>query len=164
MRSGKLLILCSAVLAALPAAVFAQQAVFLVRHAEKVDESTDPPLSRAGRARAKSLAGLLETAGITAIYATQYQRAIKTAEPLSHALKIDVKIVDQRDPGLLVSRLRSQHAQDVILIVGHSNTVPALLKALGYRPETTIAPEDYGNLFIVVPKADGPPMVLRLRF
>ena len=48
----------------------AQRAVFLVRHADRLNESEDSPLSKAGEARAQLLASLLKDAGITAIYVT----------------------------------------------------------------------------------------------
>ena len=74
------------VAAAVPAQ--AQKAVFLVRHAEKVDESEDPLLSAAGKARARALARSLRTAGVKAIYVTQYKRTGLTAAPLAAAAGI----------------------------------------------------------------------------
>ena len=63
----------------------AQKAVILVRHAEKVDESEDPLLSAAGKARARALARSLRTAGVKAVYVTQYKRTGLTAAPLAAA-------------------------------------------------------------------------------
>ena len=64
----------------------------------------------------------------------------------------------------LVARLRRVHPNDVVLIVGHSNSVPGLLEALGHPEAITIAGEEYDNLFLVVPRSDGPPSLLRLRY
>ncbi|MEK7379549.1 MAG: hypothetical protein AAB075_00895, partial [Gemmatimonadota bacterium] len=53
--------------------VLAQDApvvVYLVRHAEKVDDSRDPLLSPAGTVRAQLLAGMLTDAGITHVWST----------------------------------------------------------------------------------------------
>jgi hypothetical protein len=52
----------------------------------------------------------------------------------------------------------------VVLIVGHTDTLPGLIKALGYPGEIKIAPEDYGNVFIVTPRGEGAPGFLRLRY
>ena len=53
----------------------AQRAVIVVRHAEKVDQSSDAVLSEAGHARARALAALLAKAGVTAVYASRRRRA-----------------------------------------------------------------------------------------
>ncbi len=55
-----------------------------------------------------------------------------------------------RDTDGLVARLRAEHAGGVVLLVGHSNTVPAIIKALG-GPDVTIGDMEYDNLFIFVP-------------
>jgi hypothetical protein len=60
--------------------------------------------------------------------------------------------------------LRSKHVLDTVLFVGHSNTMPALLKALGYSTPIKIPETEYDNLFVVIPKSDGSPTVLRLRY
>ena len=63
-----------------------------------------------------------------------------------------------------VELLRTQHRNDVVLFVGHSNTVPALIKALGYPAEIKIPETEYDNLFVLFPKSEGAPTLLRLRF
>jgi len=50
-----------------------------------------------------------------------------------------------------------------VLIIGHSNTVPRVLEQFGYPNEITIDHDEYDNLFIIVPAAEGPPLVLRQR-
>jgi len=150
----------------------AQRAVFVVRHAEKQSLSNEPgvPLSEAGRARAKRLAALLKNAGVTAIYSTDFVRTLETAEPLARALKITVRTYSATgadgNPDLkpLAARLKAEHARDTVLVVGHSNTVPPLLKALGCTEDITISASQYDDLFAVVPRAGGPPVLLRLTY
>ena len=150
----------------------AQRAVFVVRHAEKQSESNEPgvPLSEAGRARANRLAALLKNAGVTAIYSTDFVRTLETAEPLARALKITVRKYSATgadgNPDLkpLVARLKAEHPHDTIFVVGHSNTVPPLLKALGCVEDITIAASQYDDLFAVVPRAGGVPVLLRLSY
>jgi broad specificity phosphatase PhoE len=63
-----------------------------------------------------------------------------------------------------VAGLRQKHAGDVVLVVGHSNTIPDLLKALGCAETISLAPGEYDNLFVVVPKADGSATLIRLKY
>ncbi len=142
----------------------AQQAIFLVRHAEKLDESKDPPLSMPGQARARLLARMLKDTSIRAIYSSPYQRNIKTAEPLARLLKLEPIIIPPGDRNQLINRIRTQNSKDVVLIVGHSDTVPLLLKDLGYSGEISIASNEYDNLFILIPHAKDSPTLLRLRY
>lgn len=118
----------------------------------------------AGHRRARALAELLRDASITAIYTSQSQRTIQTALPLANALGIQPAALPREDTEGLVSRLRERHGQERVLIVAHWRTVPVLLKALGHPLDVKIGRQDYGNLFVVVPKAEGPPLVLRLRY
>ena len=148
----------------------AQQAVFVVRHAEKISEQ-DERLTDAGRARAGRLAKMLEGSGIAAIYSTDTERTIATAEPLATALGLKIRIYDtapskgDKDFLRLVERLRSEVPPDgVVLVVGHSNTVPLILKALGCAEDVSIASSDYDNLFVVVSRDDRRPTLIRLRY
>jgi len=152
------------ILAAWASPAAAQKTVLLVRHAEKADSSKDAALSEAGHTRARALAGLLANAGVTAIYASEYQRAIKTAEPLAAALNLPVRTFPAADPAGLAERLRTRHPDDVVLVVGHSNTLPDLLKCLGHSATETIADDDFGSVFVLVPRPGVPPAVVRLRY
>jgi len=149
-----------------------QRAIILVRHAEKTADTNEPgvPLSEAGRARAARLARMLAGAGVTAIYATETDRARQTAEPLARALQLDVRTYAPRDPAgklapqLLLDRLKKDDAAGIVLVVGHQNTVPDLLAALGYAEKVEIGDKQFDDLFVVVPKLNGPPAVVRLKY
>jgi broad specificity phosphatase PhoE len=170
-RSSARIVVCltfvalTIVSAAAPA--FAQQLVIVARHAERADggsmaagAQTDPLLSAAGEARAQKLAAMLADAGVTAIYTTEYKRTLDTAKPLAAKLGIGVQSMAARDTAALVAKVKSAHAKDVVLIVGHSNTMPAVIKAFG-GGDVTMPDTDYDSLFIVVP-ATG--TVTRIRY
>jgi phosphohistidine phosphatase SixA len=153
----------SAALVLAAAAAPAQQAVYVVRHAEKASDANavDVPLSDEGKARATRLAEILRDAGITAIYSTDTVRTRSTAEPLARAGNRMVRIYS--DVGVLADMLRRE-PNAAALVVGHSNTVPQLLTALGVRETIEIGDRDYDNLFVVVPRPSGEPLLLRLRY
>lgn len=157
-------VVVAAALIALPSVAHAQRAVFVVRHADRLDDSEDSPLSPAGKARAQRLAAVLKDVGFTAIYTSQFQRTTQTAEPLARDLKISPVSLPTEDQEGLIKRIRAQHRQDVVLIVGHQTSIPALLKLLGHSEDVTIASTDYSNLFIVIPTPESRPTVLRLRY
>jgi phosphohistidine phosphatase SixA len=143
--------------------------VFVVRHAERADDGSsgggmmaaDPDLSGAGRARAESLALMLKSANVTTIIATPYKRTQQTAAPLARALGIEITTIGARDTANLPAVVRD--ARGNVLIVGHSNTVPATLKELGVTTPVTLEDTEYDNLFIVTMTGTGPRMV-RLHF
>jgi phosphohistidine phosphatase SixA len=147
----------------------AQATIFLVRHAERADTAAgtttaDPSLSDAGRARAVALATLLKDAGITTIFVTELRRTQETAAPLAAALGIVPTVIAQNDLKALVPKLKSTVGN--VLVVGHSNTVPAVIDALGLTAPI-IGDADFDNLFIVTPgqSASGlPPRLIRLHY
>lgn len=149
------------VFAVLVSAAAAQSTIFIVRHAEKAPSSDkDPDLSEAGRARAESLAKILQDANITAIYATEFKRTQQTAAPVAKALGLELTIVPAKDAATLSAKLRDQHGN--ALVVGHGNTVPDLIRALGVETPISIAETDYDNLFVVV--AGEKPRLLHLHY
>jgi broad specificity phosphatase PhoE len=149
-------------------AASAQQAVILVRHAElqgaAMANPKNVPLSKDGKARAERLANLLKDSGIAAIYVTDFLRTNQTAQPLSKELAKQLTVVPKGDPQELVAQLRKNHAGQTVLLVGHTDTLPGILKTLGVPSEIKIEAQDYGNIFIVTPKAEGAPGFLRLRY
>jgi broad specificity phosphatase PhoE len=109
-----------------------QQTIILVRHAEKATDANEAsvPLSEAGRARATRLAQMLATAGVTAIYATETDRARQTAEPLAKALKLEMRTYSPRDatgklsPQILLDRLKRDNASGTVFWWPTTSTVP----------------------------------------
>jgi len=147
-----------------PGIALAQEAVYVVRHAERLDQSADSVLSPEGVGRSHKLRDLLREAGITHIFTSELRRTIDTAKPLAEALKVTPQALPAADVAALASRLASLGAHDRALVVGHSNTVPQILRALKVDTAVVINDSDYDNLFIVVPaKASAPPL-LRLKF
>jgi broad specificity phosphatase PhoE len=142
---------------------FAQQALIVVRHAEKADQTTDTHLSQAGQARARALAALLAQSGASAIYATEYTRTTETAKPLADLLGLSIQHIPAADTSRLVGQLKTQHAQDCVVVVGHSNTLPEILKLYG-ASISPIGDDDFGNVFVIVPKPGSSPVLLRLRY
>ena len=152
------------VCAAVPARAFAQKLVFVVRHGERADagmtQQADPPLSPAGQARAQKLMTMLADAGVTAIVTTELIRTQQTAQPLAAKLGLTPEIVQHDNAPGVVATLKITHAADIVLVVGHSDTIPAILKAYG-KADVTIADNEYDDLFVIVP-ATG--MIVRLHY
>ena len=157
------LLLLALALAPFVHAAGAESTIFIVRHAEKASGGgalNDPDLSAAGRARAKSLAGLLKDARITAVYATEFKRTQQTAVPTAAAARLRITQVPGNQTPSLVAKLWSLRGN--ALVVGHSNTVPEVIKALGFPKPAAIGDGDYDNLFILVRSA--PPQLIRLHY
>lgn len=166
------LFVLSLALCAFPARASAQSLVYVVRHAERADGGAgasagamsgapaDPHLSAAGVARAARLADMLADAGIKAIYVTEFKRTQETAAPLATKLHLAVDTTRSADSAALVASMKAQHPHDVVLVVGHSNTIPDIIKALG-GPAITIGDNEYDSIFVVVPGAG---VLSRIRF
>ena len=127
--------------------------VILVRHAEK-GEGKNPELTADGVARAKALAQALSRAGIDAIYSTQFRRTQATAEPVARALGLEVQTwrVDGNariHATQFAGYLRRHHRGDTVLAVGHSNTVPFIVTALGAGELPQIPEDEYDHLYLV---------------
>lgn len=141
--------------------------VILVRHAEKkivAPENKDPDLSPAGLTRAQELARIFGNSGITGIYATQYKRTQQTVRPLADKLGLSVKQVEAAKTSELVKQVRSQNAGQVIFIVGHNNSVPEIIAALG-GPQLPIIPEaEFDNLYILSIQNDGSARLLKMKY
>jgi broad specificity phosphatase PhoE len=143
----------------------AQPTVFLVRHAERADGgggmmAADPELSATGQARAKSLANLLKDVQLTMIIATEFKRTQQTAAPVAEVQEVAVTTVESKNMQALLEKLKS--AEGNVLVVGHSNSIPEVIKALGIATPVMIGDADYDNLFIVVPGS--PPRLIRLHY
>ncbi len=167
-RHGACWLFAISAVALFPLRALAQQAVIIVRHGEQTQAGGgmmdgDPPLNEAGRRRASALAENLRDAGVTVIITTQYARARETAEPLASALKIEPVVVRKDDAEGITDALKRQGGATV-LVVGHSDTIPSMLKALGHGETIEFPKAEFNNAWLVVPRPEGKPVVMKVRF
>jgi broad specificity phosphatase PhoE len=163
MRHAIFLIAFAIVCAMQSVAVWAQPSVIVVRHGEKRDNSPDPILSAQGEARAKRLANLLAASNVTAIYTTEFKRTALHAAPTAKRFDLKPVVIAAKETDALLAKIRTHGKDDVVLVVGHSNTVPAILKGLGYLSPVTVGEADFDNLFIVALQPGGAPTVVHLK-
>ncbi len=121
----------------------------VVRHAEKgSDDPRDPALSATGTARAQRLAATLADVPLVAVYATAYRRTQQTARPSAEAHGLAVTTYDANASAAdVAAQLRARHRQGAVLVVGHSNTVPAIAAALCGCTTTPLGDGDYGRVY-----------------
>lgn len=140
-----------------------QLVVFLVRHAEKEDESRDPELSETGNERAELLAEILVDGELNYIHSTDYIRTINTAKPVADKLGIEINIYDPNNLPELYTELHKTGGRH--LVVGHSNTTPELVQLLGGNPGSEIEESsEYDRLYILSADDAGKVNTVLLRY
>lgn len=161
------LLLLTALLAAAPLAGQDSTVVVLVRHAEKAvveAGNNDPPLSEAGQARARALLDELSGWRFDAVITTERQRTQATARPLMQAQGLTPEIVSLRHGAAHADSVAAavrRHAGHRVLVVGHSNTVPAIIHALGGPRLPDLCEPEFSNIFLVVLRPGADPLVAR---
>lgn len=140
--------------------------VILVRHAERdTAPPRDPVLTAAGTARAKALHQALAAAGVGSVITTQLQRTQLTAKPLADALKLTPIVVAASSPvsahaEAVAAAVRARPKGEVVLVVGHSNTIPAIIGALGGPKFPDLCDNQYSMLYLLhYPGTDTPQFV-----
>ena len=158
----KQLLFCVATVLVASGAMAESPTIFLIRHAERADAGSsaqaDPALSETGQARAAALAKELRDAGISAIYTSEFKRTQQTAAPIAKSLGVKAEVVPAKETTGLVAKLKSGSGN--VLVVGHANTLPEIIKGLGISSPVAIAEKDYDDLFLVV--LDRPPLLIHL--
>jgi phosphohistidine phosphatase SixA len=143
--------------------------VYLVRHGEKSLENPadpDPALTSAGRARAAALAVLLANTGVTNVISTQWRRTLDTARPLATVLGLTTEIVPSGGPAFADSTAAAilRHRGGTILVVGHSNSLAAVIGVLGGPRFPDLCDSEYSTMFVMRIFASPPPSLVRQHY
>ena len=104
---------------------------YLIRHAEKVrtnKSDSDPALNEKGIIRAINWKEYCIDKDISKIYSTNYKRTIETVKPIQEATGLATILyspssIDYKD-------FISSNKGEIVLIVGHSNTIPNFVNEL----------------------------------
>lgn len=146
--------------------------LIFVRHAEKATlQGDDPGLSDVGRLRANELARQLVDAdvvpglGVDAVYSTSFKRTVETATPVADALDLPVMNYDVSDTEGIVQSILRQYKGKIVLVVGHSDTLPQMIANMGASKNVPpIAENEYDNIYIVTIPWFGKTKTIRLRY
>jgi broad specificity phosphatase PhoE len=158
--------------------------ILVVRHAERNDLENCSPATVKGRpnptlaltagvsTRAQALAHVGGEDSIAAIYASEFCRTQQTVQPLANQLGLTVNVVDQFDADGttvnvdgLIEQIWANNTGQVVLVVGHNNTVPVIVKELSGISIAAIDETDFDNLYmVVVPRWWGRTKVVRLKY
>lgn len=135
------------------------QTVFVVRHAERESRDRDSDLSVAGVARAHALDSVVADARLTHVIVTEFRRTANTAAPAArrHGLT-PIVVANQPDvakhAAAVAAAVRAAGPDAVVLVVGHSNTVPKIVEALGGPARPDLCDQQYATMSLV--RLDGP--------
>ncbi len=103
--------------------------------------------------------------GIDAIYATPFRRTQETAQPLAAALDLPITSYEPDDNGAVLSDILARQKGKIVLVVGHSNTLPSLIADLGASKRVPpIEDDEYDNLYLVTIPWFGKTKTIRLRY
>jgi broad specificity phosphatase PhoE len=122
--------------------------VILVRHAERLNSSDTTSISEIGMERAQALAHVLRASGLTRVYVSEKARTLQTAGPTAAAFGVTPVQITANEAGRYADSVKA-HRGDVILIVGHSDTIPEIIGKLGISSPPSIPSSEFDHLFVV---------------
>ena len=127
----------------------ATKTIILVRHAEKVDASQDPELSREGKQRAERLVQAIKKYKPGAVYSTDFKRTRDTVAPIATRRHLQIQTYDPKKPDALIDEIMKSKTKR-FLVAGHSNTIPGLANLLGKKDLfKNLDDSEYGAIWIV---------------
>jgi phosphohistidine phosphatase SixA len=165
MKSFRLFAIALAIAVQIAAA--APAVVLIVRHAEKEAlPADDPALTPAGRERAAELVRVVRawSAGgtpVRALVSSEVKRTHETLEPLAASTGLAITVVGAKDTAAIVKTILAVDG-GIVVLAGHSNTLPAIVQALGGPNGIAIADAEYDQLFaLTAPGANAALVTLR---
>lgn len=127
--------------------------IYLIRHAEKKSDISNPGLTHDGFNRAENWSRIFSEIALDTIYSTDYLRTIQTVTPTARENKKEITKYSSR---LFDSeRFKQDCFGKKVLVVGHMNTIPEIVNRLINRNIYEDIDESiYGNLYIITISGD----------
>mgnify|MGYP001825374547 CR=1 FL=1 len=141
----------------------AQDAVYVIRHAEKELSGDDPAITEEGKARASAWAEMLAHVGLDVVFTSDAKRTQQTGAIIAERLGLSLNSVNRADTAGLIDALSFDHEADTVLVVGHAETIPGILENLGTFEDIDISQTDFANLFILFQPGVDEPRLVRMR-
>lgn len=141
----------------------AQDAVYVIRHAEKELSGDDPAITEEGKARASAWAEMLAHVGLDVVFTSDAKRTQQTGAIIAEKLGLPLSSVNRADIAGLIDALSFDHEEDTVLVVGHAETIPGILQNLGTFEDIDISQTDFANLFILLHPGVDEPRLIHMR-
>lgn len=159
-----------ALAAALVAGPASAQTIVIVRHGEKVSSDKDAQLSPTGLARAEALAQVFAGSKVDRVISSSLDRTRQTAQPTATLAGVRINAIDFTEGETAHIRRVAGTARQTgfgatVLVVGHSNTIGEIARALGDPSPQAITDCDYDKMTIITIRDEKtPPTVLHTRY
>jgi broad specificity phosphatase PhoE len=109
----------------------------------------DPPLSLKGINRSGKLLETLKLYHIDSIFSTNFNRTRNTVLPLATKFGVQISLYDPKSQSAFADHLKEMVGKTV-LVVGHSNTIPALINLLIGTPKyANLGDNEYDKIWIL---------------
>ncbi|QDP02505.1 phosphoglycerate mutase family protein [Thalassotalea sp. PS06] len=124
-----------------------EYSIYLIRHAEKKTDKTNPDLTRCGHSRARQYAMDFNDVSFNAIYSSDYKRTVNTAKPVAESKELAITHYDPRQLKTFSEQLIKQ--EQTALVVGHSNTTAVLAGMLSGQELSEFSESEYDRIYRV---------------
>ena len=155
------LTLFTAMTLAMPTA--AQEAVYIIRHAEKELSGDDPPITEVGKTRAAAWAEMLQHAGLDVVITSDAKRTQQTGRIIAESLGLPINSVNRKETAALIDALGFEHEEETVLVIAHAETIPNILENLGVFEDVHISQTDFANIFILLQPGTDEARLIRMR-
>ena len=135
--------------------------MILVRHAERLSSGSDPGLSAAGKRRAALLANMFGDANVSLILTSRFRRTRDTAAPLAHKTGLTPEVIADDSAQ---ARTQILSGGPCVVVIGHSDTVPAFIQVLGGPSGIEILDEEFYRMFVISMAPSGAVSLLQMRY
>ncbi len=126
--------------------------IYLVRHAEKDltdPTNVNPPLTAIGEARAEKLVKEMKGVKLEAVYSTEYDRNIKTVEPLCNDRGMDIQNYTAFEFSEMLDFMKTNKGK-AFLVCGHGDNLLPMVDYLGgTRPIESLGHTENDKIFKV---------------
>lgn len=121
---------------------------YIVRHAERLDNTDNSPLNQAGLTRAQVLADTLRNKNIQRIYISDKQRTAQTVAPTASLFSLTPVVVPANQTWNLLSQLRTEKGK-TILVVRHSNEIHQIVNDLSPFDQIQPISDEFHLMFFI---------------
>ena len=131
------------------------QTFYIVRHAEKENDTEEAGLSQTGIQRGVDLEKWMADKKLDTVFTSTKRRAVLTGLSVSLPESVYQIALDQSSDAAVnafIERLKKISSTKNILIVGHTNTIPRIVFGLSAAGIEPIPENDFDNLYIITKK------------